>query len=196
MNFFNLDDAEFDRLRKLLLRFCRIQLPDRPDLAEDLVQDTMLSAYRACDQFKGEAQLSSWLFGILKNKIIDCLRSIGKQREVFVSPAEESMDEAFESHFSENGHWTASGRPDAWGSPDQSLNNKEFYQVLQACLYRLPENTARVFMMKEILGLSSAEVREQCSLSESNFHTTMHRAREGLRQCLQIKWFNQGEQYG
>ena len=56
------------RIRKLLLRFAHIQLPDRPDLAEDLVQETMLSAYRAAEGFKGGAQVSSWLFAILKTK--------------------------------------------------------------------------------------------------------------------------------
>ena len=38
-----LTDAELTESRKLLLRFAHIQLPDRPDLAEDLVQETMLS---------------------------------------------------------------------------------------------------------------------------------------------------------
>ena len=77
-----LTDAELAESRKLLLRFAHIQLPDRPDLAEDLVQETMLSAYRAAEGFKGDAQVSSWLFAILKNKITDCLRQIGRQRQV------------------------------------------------------------------------------------------------------------------
>lgn len=192
MNFDELTETELLGLRRNLLRFTRIQLPDRPDLAEDLVQEAMLSAHRAAGQFKGESQLSSWLFSILKNKIIDCLRNIGRQREVFVSPQEEAMDEEFESHFNPDGHWSVTGRPDTWASPEQSLSSKEFYSVLQHCLYGLPENTARVFMMKEMLGLDSEEIRNQCGLSVSNYHTTMHRAREGLRQCLQIKWFNGG----
>ena len=63
-----LTDAELAESRKLLLRFAHIQLPDRPDLAEDLVQETMLSAYRAAEGFKGDAQVSSWLFAILKKQ--------------------------------------------------------------------------------------------------------------------------------
>ncbi|MDU1534688.1 MAG: sigma-70 family RNA polymerase sigma factor, partial [Neisseria sp.] len=91
-----LTDTELAESRKLLLRFARIQLPDRPDLAEDLVQETMLSAYRAAEGFKGDAQVGSWLFAILKNKITDCLRQIGRQREIFATPTEEMLDEAFE----------------------------------------------------------------------------------------------------
>ena len=100
------------------------------------------------------------------------------------------MDEAFEGHFAADGHWTDEGQPQGWDSPEASLNNKEFYQVLQTCLYHLPESTARVFTMKEILGFSSDEIREQCGISHANYHTIMHRARETLRQCLQIKWFS------
>ncbi len=184
-----LTDAELAESRKLLLRFARIQLPDRPDLAEDLVQETMLSAYRAAEGFKGDAQVGSWLFAILKNKITDCLRQIKRQREVFATPAEEMLDEAFEERFASDGHWTADGHPQTWTSPEKTLDNKEFREILQTCLYQMPENTARVFTMKEILGFSSDEIREQCGISMSNYHTIMHRARETLRQCLQIKWF-------
>ena len=121
-----LTDAELAKSRKLLLRFAHIQLPDRPDLAEDLVQETMLSAYRAAEGFKGGAQVSSWLFAILKNKITDCLRQIGRQRQVFVTRDEEALDEAFEGHFAADGHWTDEGQPQGWDSPEASLNNKEF----------------------------------------------------------------------
>ena len=185
-----LTDAQWSAFRKTLLKFARIQLPDRPELAEDLVQETMLSAYRAADLYKGDAQIGSWLFAILKNKITDSLRRIGKQREIFVSPQEEELDNLFEERFSADGHWTSEGEPDVWTSPDGVLANKEFYEILEACLYHLPENTARIFTMKEVLGMPSEEIRSQCGLTASNYHTIMHRAREGLRQCLQIKWFN------
>lgn len=187
----DLTDAELIESRKLLLHFARLQLPDRPDLAEDLVQETLLSAYSAGDNFQGRALVNSWLFAILKNKIIDALRQIGRQRKVFTTLDDELLDEAFESHFSQNGHWTPEGQPQHWNTPEKSLNNNEFQKILQSCLYNLPENTARVFTLKEILGFSSDEIQQMCGISTSNYHTIMHRARESLRQCLQIKWFNQ-----
>lgn len=187
----DLTDAELIESRKLLLHFARLQLPDPPDLAEDLVQETLLSAYSAGDSFQGRALVNSWLFAILKNKIIDALRQIGRQRKVFTTLDDELLDEAFESHFSQNGHWTQEGQPQHWNTPEKSLNNNEFQKILQSCLYNLPENTARVFTLKEILGFSSDEIQQMCGISTSNYHTIMHRARESLRQCLQIKWFNQ-----
>ena len=187
----DLTDAELMESRKLLLHFTRLQLPDYPDLAEDLVQETLLSAYSASDSFQGRALVNSWLFAILKNKIIDALRQIGRQRKVFTTLDDELLDETFESHFFPNGHWTPEGQPQHWNNPEKSLNNNEFQKILQSCLYNLPENTARVFTLKEILGFSSNEIQQMCGISTANYHTIMHRARESLRQCLQIKWFNQ-----
>lgn len=187
----DLTDAELMESRKLLLHFTRLQLPDYPDLAEDLVQETLLSAYSSGDSFQGRALVNSWLFAILKNKIIDALRQIGKQRKVFTALDDELLDETFESHFFPNGHWTPEGQPQHWNTPEKSLNNNEFQKILQSCLYNLPENTARVFTLKEILGFSSNEIQQMCGISTANYHTIMHRARESLRQCLQIKWFNQ-----
>lgn len=187
----DLTDAELMESRKLLLHFTRLQLPDYPDLAEDLVQETLLSAYSAGDSFQGWALVNSWLFAILKNKIIDALRQIGRQRKVFTALDDELLDETFESHFFPNGHWTPEGQPQHWNTPEKSLNNNEFQKILQSCLYNLPENTARVFTLKEILGFSSNEIQQMCGISTANYHTIMHRARESLRQCLQIKWFNQ-----
>ena len=187
----DLTDAELMESRKLLLHFTRLQLPDYPDLAEDLVQETLLSAYSAGDSFQGRALVNSWLFAILKNKIIDALRQIGRQRKVFTALDDELLDETFESHFFPNGHWTPEGQPQHWNNPEKSLNNNEFQKILQSCLYNLPENTARVFTLKEILGFSSNEIQQMCGISTANYHTIMHRARESLRQCLQIKWSNQ-----
>lgn len=187
----DLTDTELMESRKLLLHFTRLQLPDYPDLAEDLVQETLLSAYSAGDSFQGRALVNSWLFAILKNKIIDALRQIGRQRKVFTALDDELLDETFESHFFPNGHWTPEGQPQHWNNPEKSLNNNEFQKILQSCLYNLPENTARVFTLKEILGFSSNEIQQMCGISTANYHTIMHRARESLRQCLQIKWFNQ-----
>lgn len=187
----DLTDAELMESRKLLLHFTRLQLPDYPDLAEDLVQETLLSAYSAGDSFQGRALVNSWLFAILKNKIIDALRQIGRQRKVFTALDDELLDETFERHFFPNGHWTPEGQPQHWNTPEKSLNNNEFQKILQSCLYNLPENTARVFTLKEILGFSSNEIQQMCGISTANYHTIMHRARESLRQCLQIKWFNQ-----
>ncbi|MDK4530206.1 sigma-70 family RNA polymerase sigma factor [Kingella kingae] len=194
MNFTHISTSELATIRKNLLRFASIHLPNQSDFAEDLVQETLLSAYKSANDFRGEAQLTSWLISILKNKLIDHFRQQSSQNAVFVAPAaEEPMDDWFENFFAEDGHWQREDSPSTWQNPEQSLNTKEFYDILQICLYGLPEHISRVFMMSEILGLESNEIIQKCHITRANFHTTMHRAREGLRQCLQIKWFNHKE---
>ena len=73
------------------------------------------------------------------------------------------------------------------------MENRQFQDVFQACLYGLPENTARVFMLREIMGWDAPDIQSHCGISAANYYTVMHRAREALRQCLQIKWFNHRE---
>lgn len=190
MDFLTASPSELARIRRDLLRFARIHIPQQPELAEDLVQETLLSAHKAAHNFRGEAQLTSWLISILKNKLIDYFRQQSTRNTLFISLPEQEMNDWFEQSFDENGHWLPESAPNTWQNPEQHLQTQEFYQVLQICLYGLPENTARVFMMSEILGLDSAEIMQQCQITRANFHTIMHRGREGLRQCLQIKWFN------
>lgn len=113
------------------------------------------------------------------------------QRKVFTTLDDELLDEAFESHFSQNGHWTPEAAAATLEHSGKIIKQQRIPKILQSCLYNLPENTARVFTLKEILGFSSDEIQQMCGISTSNYHTIMHRARESLRQCLQIKWFNQ-----
>lgn len=185
--------TDWQALRRHLLRFAQIQLPDYPDLIEDLVQETLLAAHAQQDDFQGQAQFQTWVFAILKNKIKDFLRTQQRWQKVWVDTTEENqLDEIFSEQFADNGRWRGECDLADWShhEPNNLLKEKQFLQTLQLCLYGLPENTARVFMMREILDLDAREIQEKCELSASHYHVLMHRAREALRQCLQIKWFN------
>lgn len=61
--------------------------------------------------------------------------------------------------------------------------------VFDACLNRLPASTARVFMMREMLGLETEDICKELSMSTNNCWVILHRARMGLRLCLDQKWF-------
>jgi len=111
-----------------------------------------------------------------------------------LSSDEASLDEAFESLFKSNAHWTPQSRPKNWGNPEESLRQQRFWDVFDACLKHLPENTARVFMMREFLEFETAEVCLELSITTSNCNVILHRARNGLRRCLESKWFAAGEQ--
>ena len=86
----------------------------------------------------------------------------------------------------------AEGRPNDWRDPEDSLEQQQFWRVFEACLTYLPENTARVFMMREVLELDTNEICAELGISQSNCHVILHRARNALRLCLDKGWFGRG----
>lgn len=192
------ETAAFDRgmledIRTDMLRFARLQLRDDA-LAEDVVQEAMMAALQGEKSFDGRAAAKTWVFSILRHKIVDAIRL--KTRSINVGallPEEEAMDEAFDALFQPNAHWQPGEQPADWGDPEAALHQEQFWAVFEACLTHLPESTARVFMMREFLEFDTAEICESLGISTSNCHVILHRARGGLRRCLEKSWFTAGE---
>ena len=181
--------AQLEALRPDLLRFARLQLRDAA-AAEDAVQETLLAALAAGDSFGSRAAYKTWLIAILRNKIIDFLRS--RRREISASElAVDAVDDEriAETLFDTRGHWRDETQPSPWADPDASLEQKQFWAVFEACLNHLPERTARIFMMREILGFDTEEICKETGISTSNCWVVLHRARLGLRGCLENEWF-------
>lgn len=182
---------ELARLRGNMLKFARLQLRDDSS-AEDAVQDALTAALSGLEKFKNHAQLKTWVFSILKNKIIDIIRNRNRSTGGGVA-VDEIPDDAFDDLFDEKGGWHEDARPSNWGDPERSFSNKQFWQVFEACLNRLPENTARIFMMREMLGFETEEICKELSVSPSNCWVVLHRARMSLRLCLNERWFKSGK---
>lgn len=173
-------------IRPRLLGFARLQLRSAA-AAEDAVQDALLAAMEGAARFSGASSFQTWVFSILKNKIIDELRRSSRtQADV---DAEVALDEAVSDLFDERDHW--SEMPAAWGDPQASLEQKRFWEVMDVCLTNLPASPARVFMMREFLGLETAEICKELTISTSNCWVLLHRARIGLRECLGLRWFGE-----
>lgn len=174
-------------LRQQMIKFAFLQLSSLPQ-AEDVVQEALTSAFQHLDSFKGRAAFKTWVFSILKNKIIDVLRQ--KSRLVAISElfkdeeSELSVDELFDS----SGHWHKYEAPQAWQSPEEMIEQSDFWIIFEACLDHLPAKYAQVFMMREVIELSSNEICSKLELSISNFNVLMYRSRTRLRECLENKW--------
>jgi RNA polymerase sigma-70 factor (ECF subfamily) len=177
---------ELERQRGYLVRVARLQLRDAA-LAEDVVQDTLVAAVAAAHGFTGKSTVKTWLTGILKHKIVDAIRR--KQREpVTASMLSEEADlEDFDALFRQGGAWQTP--PSDWGDPEQSLSRQEFFDVMQFCLDKLPPNTARVFMMREVMELTSEEICKELAITANNLWVILYRARMSLRECLEMHWF-------
>lgn len=175
--------------RPELFRYALLQLRDR-ELADDAVQETLLAALQSIAGFQGKAGLRTWLIGILKHKIADHWRrsanlpSLPELTQTDEDDGETDQDEFFMS----SGHWN--GGPKTWSDPEAALKQQEFWAVYEFCHNNLPPKLARVFMLRELVGLEADEVCQEAGLSEANYWVTMHRARLRLRECLETRWFN------
>lgn len=184
-------DAVFmDDLRLQMLKFARLQVRDS-QLAEDAVQEAMLSAYQHIDRFARQSAFKTWVFSILKNKVIDLLRK--EKRHVVASQLEDGPNltgEALIEHlFEENGHWQKNERPKKWDQPDHGVENEHFWRIFDACLEALPAKYGRLFMMREFLEMETPEICHNEAISVTSLNVTLYRARLRLRTCLEDNWF-------
>lgn len=181
--------AELDALRPDLLRFARLQLRDA-GAAEDAVQETLLAALAGSRNFENRSSYKTWLIAILRNKIVDIIRVQSREAPLSALTDDEGEDEALaDSLFERDGHWQPARRPGRWADPEASFEQQQFWRVFEACLDHLPAKTARVFMMREILGLETDEICKETGISTSNCWVVLHRARLALRACLESSWF-------
>jgi len=173
-------DSLVDRHAEALYSYAMMRV-HRQDLAEDMVQETLLAALQGWESFEGNSSQRTWLIGILRHKILDFFR---RHRNPEV-PDDESWQKEY---FDRARHWK--DKMVRWKTdPAELVENAEFRQVLQDCLKALSELMARAFVMREMEGLSSEEVCKHLEISETNLWVRLHRARLQLRRCLEVNWF-------
>ncbi|MEW6687928.1 MAG: sigma-70 family RNA polymerase sigma factor [Pseudomonadota bacterium] len=175
--------TQVQSLRPYLLRYASLQLRS-PEAAEDAVQEALVAALAGEAGFAGRANLRTWLTGILKHKIVDAIRRAA--REVQAGGGEDDESE-FDALFDERGHW--SQPPAAWEHPEGALEQKQFLAALEACLAKLPARTAQAFMMREHLGMETAEICKELAITATHCWVMLYRARMALRLCLEESWF-------
>jgi RNA polymerase sigma-70 factor, ECF subfamily len=182
-----LHDPDFlTGLRRDMLRFAEMQLRDRAQ-AEDAVQEALAGALGGREKFASRASLRTWVLSILKNKIIDVLRGRARDKAVVCSENDEDLN----AFFDDRQHWAEDTRPSEWQTPQQAIENKQFWEVFEACLYRMPEASARIFTMREVLGFDTDEICQTMGISSNNCFVQLHRARLALRACLGANWFGE-----
>jgi len=177
--------TELNALRPALFRFAMLQLRNDA-VAEDVVQDTLIAVLEHPERFAGQSSLRTYLTGILKHKIIDVMRASKRVKQI--EPQEDQTeDDVIDALFKADGH--THELPRAWGDPDATLEQKDFFRILEICLEKLPAKTARIFMMREWLELETDEICKEIGISTSNAWVMLYRARIKLRECLELNWF-------
>jgi RNA polymerase sigma-70 factor (TIGR02943 family) len=162
--------------------------------AEELVQETFVSALEAQASFRGQASERTWLFVILKRKIIDHYRRQARSPFVPLALTPEQQPEA-EFFRPADGHWRAEESPTPWdgvgdeGRGDVVLEQAEFQQILKSCQERLSPQHLAVFVLRFVEELPAEDICQELGLSPSNYWVIVHRAKLHLRRCLEKNWF-------
>ena len=170
-----------------LFNFAVGQIRD-PSVAEDLVQETFLAAFKARARFAGNSSERTWLVGILRHKIYDHLRHACRERAVRVDSEptrrdEEAWDDAV--------LWMHDVAEES-ETPSRRLELAEFRANLELALGQLPPRLAQVFQLYSVEERPNREVCAQLNISESNLWVMLHRARTQLREQLSDWWSGEG----
>ena len=161
---------------------CRLR---NPELAEEKVQETFAGALQTQKRFQGRASERTWLTSILKRKIFDHFRKIGRER-AFVNGFLEKA--SLDSLFDREGKWIAG--PNKWHwEPDRALRQKEFFDIFHRCLSKIPNRMAQVFILREVDGYKGDEICALMGISPTNLGVMLYRARMRLRRLMEIEWF-------
>lgn len=154
--------------------------------AEDLLQETLLAAYRSRSSFSGQSTVKTWLTGILKHKIADYYRKLKPEQ------SDENIDDfsySMENLFDEREKWKI--KPGNWGGdPKNVYDGRELMSVIHACLDDMPQKMSLAYTLRELEGATTTEISALFQTEKNNCWVILHRARMLLRRCLEVNWFD------
>jgi len=146
--------------------------------ANDLTQETFLSAYRHYDRFRGDAKVFTWLYQIARNLCINRVRQRERQRALRIESLDQPRDsDEDEGLTREIADWSQ--------SPQTALEAKELRRKLAAAIEALPPDYKEVVLLREFHNLSYNEIVEATGLTLENVKTRLSRARAMLRRKLE-----------
>ncbi len=173
-------DSHGDRLFRYALSRVRDE-----SAAEDLIQDTFLTALKSRDKFKGDSSELTWMTGILRNKIFEHYRKQSKEVPLAVDEGDDRESGLFDGR-----HWSPAEAPKEW--PAAKAESAEFSAVLRSCLDALTAPVARAFVLREMEGLPARETAEALGVAPGHLAVLLYRARMRLRRCLEKNHFAPG----
>lgn len=171
--FEKLFDRYADRIHGFTYKMCR-HLED----AQDVLQETFLTAFKNLKGFKGKAQFTTWLYKIASSI---CLK---KRRKGKYEPKQElSLEEYLPGS---DGNEMPLQITDWSRTPMEELQKKEFRQVLDQAIMDLPKDYRIVLILRDMEGLSAKEVSQVLGISTAAVKSRLHRARLFVREKLSL----------
>lgn len=167
-----------------LYRYAFSRLRDA-NTAEESVQETFLAGLRHFKQYAGKGSQRAWLLGILKRKIVDCVRA--RSRIDHANSDDDGGATLENLLFDESGSWRNGVR--AWATePDSRMQGEELWAIVKECLSHVPTNQADVFVLSVMEEMSTEEICTELNITQSNLWVRLHRARLQLATCVGSKW--------
>jgi RNA polymerase sigma-70 factor (ECF subfamily) len=142
------------------------------DKAADLVQDTFLSALENKESYKGIASEKTWLFTILKNKLLDYTRKASTKYETSMDTDEKSeRNEVSIFYFynpRKNGKWNKEHEPKEWNTAEEQLLQKERSNILKKCMELLSKRWRRILADTYLEEKKAEEICKENRITSSN----------------------------
>lgn len=152
--------------------------------AQEVISETLLSAWRSREKFQGKSSERTWLTAILRRKIIDCYRKTGtkeEQKQISV----DFKDPDFERNWLEE-----TIADDKSRSAIDLMENEELRLAILDCFEKLNNRQAKFFRLKTIENIDTETICRENNISPSNLWVIVHRARKSMAECLEKNWFN------
>ncbi|HIY72947.1 MAG TPA: sigma-70 family RNA polymerase sigma factor [Candidatus Intestinimonas merdavium] len=170
------DETAFEALvtenEKRIYNLCRRLTGNQEDAAE-LTQEAFLNAWRGLGRFQGESSFSTWLYRLATNACIDFLRKEKRRQSLSMTVSLDDEEEARQVEL-----------PDERYAPEGALERAEARRAVAEGLERLTLEHRQVLVMREIHGLSYAEIGQVLGLEEGTVKSRIARARGALRKVL------------
>ena len=168
------------RYQSVLVRVARLYVGSDAT-AEDVAQETWIAVLKGLERFEGRASFKTWLLRICTNRARSIAVREGRQVPVDTEGSGPTVDQA---RFTEGGMWTEPPVPFT-DLVDGRLDSAAILAAVRAAIDALGEPARAVVTLRDVEGLSTAEVAELLELSEANVRVILHRGRAKVRAAIE-----------
>ncbi len=148
-----------------------------PQDAQDISQEVFIKAYKALSGFRYDSEFSTWIFRIAKNTVFDFLRKKTKNKTISVTDMT-GDDERKDFDIPD---------PNEKNDPEKCAISNETRRIVNECIKELSEEHREVIILRDIEGMSYAEISDILSLEEGTVKSRLSRARNALKKKLESK---------
>ena len=170
------DESKFkvlvDSYRSLVVNTCFGFLQNK-EIAHDIAQEVFIEVFLSIKKFKGESQISTWLYRIAVNKSLNHIRN-NKKREIF-----KRIENFFSFSDTYNKEYSETEQDN-----DNSDDPEKQLEAVHKCINSLPENQRIAYTLSNIDKISYKEIAEITGQSLASVEGLVHRAKKNIRKKI------------